>query len=275
MTLPSLKTCLPRNTTTFRASRVDWRRSSNLDAAFAASASTTGLDSVPLAETFRYEVDPTCGGILGSGPVKGSLDLGSRAQSSVMTGGAVHSATATITTTTTRADLTLSSLPVREEDLYSPVALSFVSPVLEVKWPVGVLLPTGVLHTYGSIHRSLIRHQLALHRLRRLRLVLRELDACLDAASSGGLGGIGGDRRRSGRGGGSGGGDSSSRSSRRQRGAKLSWDRGRLHWLHLFRHEMQHMADSLQVSEAQQRESCKRETYQLHTVDICRNSATT
>lgn len=236
---------------------MDWRRSSNLDAAFAASALATGLDSVPLAEKFRYEVDPTCGGILGSGPATGSLDLGRRAESSGMTGGAVHSATATITTTTTRAELSLSSsLSVQEEELYSPVALSFVSPVLEVKWPVGVLLPTGVLHTYGSIHRSLIRHQLALHRLRRLRLVLRELDACLDAASGGGIGGVGGGGRRSGRGGGSGGGDSSSGSSRRQRGgARVSWDRGRLHWLHLFRHEMQHMADSLQVSYVQQRES--------------------
>ncbi|CAN0484874.1 unnamed protein product, partial [Ectocarpus sp. 12 AP-2014] len=116
---------------------VDWRRSSNLDAAFVASALATGLDSVPLAETFRYEVDPTCGGILGSGPATGSLDLGSRAESSGVTKGAVHSATATITTTTTRAELSLSSsLSVQEEELYSPVALSFVSPVLEVKWPV-------------------------------------------------------------------------------------------------------------------------------------------
>ncbi|CAM9649955.1 unnamed protein product [Ectocarpus sp. 6 AP-2014] len=239
------------------ADAVDWRRSSNLDAAFAASALATGLDSVPLAETFRYEVDPTCGGILGSRPATGSLDLGRRAESSGMTGGPVHSATATITTTTTRAELSLSSsLSVQEEELYSPVALSFVSPVLEVKWPVGVLLPTGVLHTYGSIHRSLIRHQLALHRLRRLRLVLRELDACLDAASGGGIGGVAGGGRRSGRGGGSGGGDSSSGSSRRQReGARVSWDRGRLHWLHLFRHEMQHMADSLQSYFAEQAEA--------------------
>ncbi|CAM9476924.1 unnamed protein product [Ectocarpus sp. 4 AP-2014] len=229
---------------------VDWRRSSNLDAAFAASALATGLDSVPLAETFRYEVDPTCGGILGSGPAAGSLDLGRRAEWRGMKGGAVDSATATITTTTTRAELSLSSsLSVHEEELYSPVALSFVSPVLEVKWPVGVLLPTGVLHTYGSIHRSLIRHQLALHRLRRLRLVLRELDACLDAASGGGIGGVAGGGRRSGRGRGSGGGDSGSGSSRRQQGgARVSWDRGRLHWMHLFRHEMQHMADSLQAS---------------------------
>ncbi|CAM9896948.1 unnamed protein product [Ectocarpus fasciculatus] len=233
---------------------VDWRRSSNLDAAFAASALATGLDSVPLAETFRYEVDPTCGGILGSGPAKGSLDLGSRAESSGMTGGAVHSATATIATPT-RPELSLSSLSVQEEELYSPVALSFVSPVLEVKWPVGVLLPAGVLHTYGSIHRSLIRHQVALHRLRRLRLVLRELDACLDAASGGGLGGVGRGGRKSSRSGGSGGGDSSSRSSRRQRGARVSWDRGRLHWLHLFRHEMQHMADSLQTYFAEQAEA--------------------
>ncbi|CAB1112702.1 unnamed protein product [Ectocarpus sp. CCAP 1310/34] len=222
---------------------VDWRRSSNLDAAFAASALATGLDSVPLAETFRYEVDPTCGGILGSGPATGSLDLGRTADPSGMTGSAAHSATAAVTTpTTTRAELSLSSsLSVQEEELYSPVALSFVSPVLEVKWPVGVLLPTGVLHTYGSIHRSLIRHQLVLHRLRRLRLVLRELDACLDAASGGGIGGVGGAGRRSGR--------------RQRGGARVSWDRGRLHWLHLFRHEMQHMADSLQTYFVEQAEA--------------------
>lgn len=117
------------------------------------------------------------------------------------------------------------------EELYSPVALSFVSPVLEVPWPVGVLLPTGVLHTYGGIHRSLFRHQLVLHRLRRLRVALRELDASMGA--------IRGSRRTSRRAGGGG------------EGAQVSWDRGRLHWMHLFRHEMQHMADSLQVRAAE------------------------
>ena len=208
---------------------VNWRRPSNLDAAFAASASATGLDSVPLAETFRYEVDPTCGGVLGAKSSRGVLS------------------SAEEPSRLADASASFSSSPSKEEEeLYSPVALSFVSPVLEVKWPVGVLLPTGVLHAYGSIHRSLFRHQLTLHRLRRLRVALRELDACVDVSSDGG----GGDRpttvgRRRGRGGGGG---SGGRSGGRQR-AGVSWDRGRLHWLHLFRHEMQHMADSLQVRE--------------------------
>ena len=215
---------------------VNWRRPTNLDAAFAASASATGLDSVPLAETFRYEVDPTCGGVLGG------------AKSSQGVGGATEGSS--------HADalsLFSSGSKEKEEELYSPAALSFVSPVLEVKWPVGVLLPTGVLHTYGGIHRALFRHQLTLHRLRRLRVALRELAACMDASSEGGGGGRGrpraaGRRRgRGGDGGGGGGGGDDGDDSRRRQGAGVSWDRGRLHWLHLFRHEMQHMADSLQV----------------------------
>lgn len=201
---------------------VNWRRPSNLDAAFAASALATGLVSVPLAETFRYEIDPTCGGVLGA---KSSRVVGSAEGSS-------HRADASV------PFLSLSK-EEEEEELYSPAALSFVSPVLEVKWPVGVLVPTGVLHTYGGIHRSLFRHQLTLHRLRRLRVALRELDACMDASSEGG-----GSGRLRGRGGGGGGDGSGGR-----QGASVSWDRGRLHWLHLFRHEMQHMADSLQVRE--------------------------
>lgn len=113
------------------------------------------------------------------------------------------------------------------EELYSATALSFVSPVIEVPWPVGVLLPAGVLRTYSSIHRFLFRHQLVLHRLRRLRVAFRELDVAINA--------WGGGRRRGGRGGGS------------DDGAGTLWDAGRLHWMHLFRHRMQHMADSLQV----------------------------
>lgn len=219
---------------------MNWRRPSNLDAAFAASASATGLDAVPLAETFRYEVDPTCGGVLGA---KSSRGVGS-------TEGSSHA----------DAPISASSPPPKEEELYSPAALSFVSPVLEVKWPVGVLLPTGVLHTYGGIHRSLFRHQLTLHRLRRLRVALRELDACLDASRDGGGGGrsraAGRRRGRGGDGGGGGGGGSGGR-----HGTGVSWDRGRLHWLHLFRHEMQHMADSLQVSGAlrQSMRACENE----------------
>eukprot|EP00752_Nemacystus_decipiens_P001949 g1876.t1 len=222
---------------------VNWRRPSNLDAAFAASASATGLDSVPLAETFRYEVDPTCGGILG-------------AKSSQGIEGSIHAGAPPI--------LILPS-PQKEKEqeggLYSPAALSFVSPVLEVKWPVGVLLPTGVLHTYGGIHRSLFRHQLMLHRLRRLRVALRELDACMDASGEerGGGGGRGRPNtagRRRGRGGVEAGGDGDGGGGRRWRqGAGVSWDRGRLHWLHLFRHEMQHMADSLQTFFAEQAEA--------------------
>lgn len=179
--------------------RINWRRISNLNAAFAASATAAGLDSVPLAKTFRYEVDSTCGGVLGSSFV----DVRDSESNDI-----VHS-----------------PIDVVSTDVYSPAALSFVSPVLAVPWPVGVLLPKGVLHTYGSIHRSLFRHQVVLHRLRRLRLTLRELDV-LTGASRG-----------------------SRRGARRAGGkARVSWDKGRLHWLHLFRHEMQHMADSLQVS---------------------------
>ncbi|CAM9193558.1 unnamed protein product [Laminaria digitata] len=189
--------------------QIDWRQSSNLDAAFAASASAAGLDSLPLApEMFRYEVDPTCGGILG-GSFAGAEDGGLRCP--------VPSALGTY------------------EELYSPAALSFVSPVVEVPWPVGVLLPTGVLRTYSNIHRYLFRHQLVLHRLRRLRVAFRELDAAINA--------WGGGRRRGGRGAGS------------DDGAGVSWDAGRLHWMHLFRHEMQHMADSLQAFFAEQAET--------------------
>lgn len=198
---PQARTCMHRPRHGRWPCRVDWRQPSNLDAAFAASASTTGRDSLFLApETFRYEVDPTCGGILG-GSFTGAEDGGLRSPvpSSLGTYG----------------------------ELYSPAALSFVSPVVDVPWPVGVLLPTGVLRTYRSIHRSLFRHQLVLHRLRRLRVAFRELDAAINAWAGG--------RRRGVRGGASG------------DGTGVSWDAGRLHWMHLFRHEMQHMADSLQV----------------------------
>lgn len=213
---------------------MDWRRPSNLDAAYAASSSATGLDSVPLAETFRYEIDPTCGGVLGAKSARGVRGAE----------GPSHRTGAPVSVFSREE-----GEEEEEEELYSPVALSFVSPVLEVKWPVGLLLPTGVLHTYGGIHRSLFRHQLTLHRLRRLRAALRELGACMDASSEGGgrvRSRAAGQRRR---GGGAGGGGSGGR-----QGAGVAWDRGRLHWLHLFRHEMQHMADSLQVRGAGGRE---------------------
>ncbi len=251
---PPLPPLAAKRTVFFALSRsVDWRRSANLDAAFAASASATGLDSAPLAETFGYEVDLTCGGVLGAaGSAKSSPGVGSRHGPGGGGGGSWRAAprpSAAPTSPGAPAPLPVTTAAAGEE-LYSPGALSFVSPVLEVKWPVGVLLPTGVLHTYGGIHRSLFRHQLSLHRLRRLRVALRELDARLDA-SGGGSGGGGGRGRSSAtrrrRGGGGGGGGSSGE---RQQGADVSWDRGRLHWLHLFRHEMQHMADSLQVSES-------------------------
>lgn len=221
---------------------MDWRRPSNLDAAFAASASATGLDSVALAETFRYEVDPTCGGVLGAKSLQG---VGG-AEGSSGTGISAAQSAANI------ADAPVSVLSPPKEDMYSPVTLSYVSPVLEVKWPVGVLLPTGVLHTYGGIHRSLFRHQLTLHRLRRLRVASRELDTLIDASSERAGGGSGGWSRGAGhrhRRGGCGGGGSGGSGSGGGQGANMSWDRGRLHWLHLFRHEMQHMADSLQVRE--------------------------
>lgn len=230
---------------------MDWRRSSNLEAAFAASASATGLDSAPLAKTFRYEVDPTCGGVLGA---KSFRDIGNADRAGGTWGSAAQSAASNAGPP---ASLSSPSKEKEEEEeekeeLYSPAALSFVSPVLEVRWPVGVLLPTGVLHTYGGIHRVLFRHQLTLHRLRRLRLELRELDARVDASSEGGGRCSRAAGRRRGRGGG--GADGSGGSGRGGLpAAGVSWDRGRLHWLHLFRHEMQHMADSLQV-----RETCGR-----------------
>lgn len=227
--------------------RMDWRRPANLDAAFAASASATGLDSVPFAAMFRYEVDPTCAGVLGTGSTRISAGTRHRPESSGM--GAVRAQSTAIDATSPRAVRSSSSRSSSPEELYSPTALSFVSPVLEVKWPVGVLLQTGVLHTYGRIHRSLFQHQLALHRLRRLRVALRELDACVDASRGGGGGGSGARGRRSALGGGVEGG------TRRQPGAGVSWDRGRIHWLHLFRHEMQHMADSLQVSKPSQHDT--------------------
>ncbi|CAM9397416.1 unnamed protein product [Scytosiphon promiscuus] len=222
--------------------RLDWRRPANLDAAFAASASATGLDSVLLAKMFRYEVDPTCAGVLGGRSTGMSAGGHDRSES-----GSLCAPSMTTDATHTAAVRLLSSRRSFEEELYSPTALSFVSPVLEVKWPAGVLLQTGVLYTYGAIHRSLFRHQLALHRLRRLRVALRELDACLDASS-------GGVRSRP-RGRMNVLDDDAVSSTRQHTGTGVRWDRGRIHWLHLFRHEMQHLADSLQNYFAEQAEA--------------------
>lgn len=205
--------------------RVDWRRPSNLNAAFAASATAAGLDSVSLVETFRYEVDPTCGGVLGRSFVDGNDRIGEGSSS----GGAALSHSSSHET----AAMSESS----DDGRYSSRALSFVSPVLAVPWPVGVLLPTGVLHTYGNIHRALFRHHLVLHRLRRLRLTLRQLSAGIDGVVDRSHRRV---KTRVGRGQRGGGG--------RHEGTRISWDGGRLHWMHLFRYEMQHMADTLQVS---------------------------
>lgn len=187
---------------------------------------------------FRYEVDPTCAGVLGTGSTR--ISTGTRDRSETSGTGAEHAHPTTTEATQMTAVRSSSPRLSSEEELYSPTALSFVSPVLEVKWPVGVLLQTGVLHTYSGIHRSLFRHQLTLHRLRRLRVALRELDACVDTSSGGGRSQA--RSRRNVLDGGAAGGI------RQQQGTRVSWDRGRIHWLHLFRHEMQHLADSLQVS---------------------------
>lgn len=196
---------------------VDWLRPSNLNAAFAASATTSGLESAPLFHMFRYEIDPTCGGVHGSVEMTRLCSVGDS--------GGVGGDRTGVGKTTIR---TYSNGEMLGR-LYSPTALSFVSPILGVKWPLGVLLPVGALRIYTVIHRALFRHHLALRRLARLRLVLRELDLALGMSVR--TTASGGERRERG-------------------GAKrvaLSTDGVRLHWLHLFRHEMQHMADSLQV----------------------------
>ena len=121
---PQARICMLRPRHGRLPCRIDWRQSSNLDAAFAASASAAGRDSLPLApEMFRYEVDPTCGGVLG-GSIAGAEDGGLRCPGASALGTC--------------------------GELYSPAALSFISPAVEVPWPVGVLLPAGVLRTYSS-----------------------------------------------------------------------------------------------------------------------------
>lgn len=194
---------------------VDWRRPSNLDAAFAASATASGLESVPLFDTFRYEVDLTCGGVLGSAAADdGSTGTGRR-HDLVGNGEA--------------GEVRRSSDDAVREQRYSPATLDHVSPRLVVKWPLGLLFPMDVLRNYAIVHRALFRHHVVLHRLRRLRLVLRELEPARDPP-----------RRAGGRG-------------AKQRHCEASsrgvdpGDKAKLHWLHLFRHEMQHVAGSLQV----------------------------
>lgn len=202
---------------------VDWRRPSNLNAAFSASATAVGLESVPLFETFRYEVDSTCGGILESVDCHRKLvrNRGVSRQDLPGKGGQIS-----------KMDEE-ENVAAHEEDAkrlerYSPAALAFVHPVLAVKWPLGVLLPAGALHNYAVVHRALFKHHVAVHRLRRLRLVLRELDLAMGPQ----FGRVHDGKRQD---------------SEMAPGSITPCDRSNLHWLHLFRHDMQHMADTLQV----------------------------
>lgn len=242
--------------------RVNWRRPSNLEAAFAASAAAAGLESVPLFDSFRYEVDLTCGGVLGGGgvdmtsggkqkhsdPEEAERDLVFQEENKneVLVGVCGMWSGRGDATTHAATDDEGNGGESSPDERYSPTALSFVSPVLEVAWPLGLLLPTGAIRTYGKIHRAVFRHHLGLHRLRRLRLALRDLNVAMEVLKDrrqrvcerGACGGM-------------------MRSGRHEEGAMTEvrpwsvslWDCGRLHWVHLFRHEMQHVADSLQVDE--------------------------
>lgn len=223
---------------------------------------------MPLFDRFRYEVDLTYGGVFGSvglaahsGAINSDqqerrpeiaapgrdLLVDSRERGIENEDADRSDARAGLEDKEHRpivTDETFSSVsykPAKEEDeggIYSPAALSFVSPVLQVAWPLGVLLPTDALRTYAIIHRALFRHQLALHRLRRLRLTLRELDVAMAGSKERRLGvGVA----------------AAVQEERTQPGQAegaatgIMGDLGRLHWMHLVRHEMQHMADSLQV----------------------------
>lgn len=217
--------------------RVDWRRPSNLNAAFAASAAAAGLESAPLFDTFQYEVDLTHGGVFGGG---GKLDSSARRQK---IDGDIENVGWRKLEESGEGYGDASAHAAESQERYSSTALSYVNPVLAVSWPLGVLLPAGALRSYGSIHRALFRHQIALHRLRRLRLTLRALDVAMTSLKRA----VVGSRRRAMDLSGTGGGGV------REAGkmTMASWDCGRLHWVHLFRHEMQHMADSLQVREVE------------------------
>ncbi|CAM9352292.1 unnamed protein product [Chrysoparadoxa australica] len=52
-------------------------------------------------------------------------------------------------------------------------ALMFLQPLYKVSWPLGVIITTPVCQMYSSLHRTLFRHQLAMHRLREVWCCLR------------------------------------------------------------------------------------------------------
>ncbi|CAM9241148.1 unnamed protein product [Discosporangium mesarthrocarpum] len=209
--------------------KTDWLRSSSLEAAFVESASTTGLETAPLFDTFGYRIDlPPLGAGGGTSPEDDPCRSGAVSPGPRVVGKQSSSPLPPNTTVSlgpASPALGIGRVPASALDPFSPEALSFISPVLTVRWPLGVLLPPCALHTYVSVHRALFRHHLAMHRLRGLRLALRDMDAMGPGGREWRLG-LGREREQG------------------QRG--LDWQWGRLHWLHLFRHEMQHMADCLQ-----------------------------
>ncbi|CAM9670534.1 unnamed protein product, partial [Choristocarpus tenellus] len=214
--------------------KTNWLQLSNLQAAFAESAASTGLESATLFKTFGYEISHSQEGV--NSMDQGAVTRGSRHDSSVAVAGPAL-AFRTAPRTTLEAAPVISADGANGSatsmlDPYSPNALSFIRPVLTVRWPLGVLLPPDALLTYREVHCALFRHHLAMHRLRRLRVALRE--RLFWGVGSGG-------RAQKKRGSG---GTVSERLGPSDDGQK--WDEGRLHWMHLFRHELQHMADCLQ-----------------------------